>query len=213
MSKYTTQLRYICESVAGYDESQGYTNFETVIQAAIPKIFDFDFPVYDKNYRNVLCTKILKHFYLREIGFETYGQWKLYLNTRLNEIMPYYNTLYQHWHEDLFDNTDITTERTITHDDETRGNTAQTDIEKYSDTPQGSIQNIENDNYLTSANIKNTDTDNTQNFNSTEKYLENMTGKSGGDSYIEMLDKFKSKIINIDMMVLSALDDLFLQLW
>lgn len=213
MSKYTTQLRYICESVAGYDESQGYSNFETVIQAAIPKIFDFDFPVFDENYRNILCTKILKHFYLREIAFETYGQWKLYLNTRLHEIMPYYNTLYQHWHEDLFDNTDITTERTITHVDETRGNTAQTDIEKYSDTPQGSIRNIENDSYLTSANVKNTDTDNTQNFNSTEKYVENITGKSGGDSYIEMLDKFKSKIINIDMMVLSALDDLFMQLW
>lgn len=213
MSKYTTQLRYICESVAGYDESQGYNNFEIVIQAAIPKIFDFDFPVYDENYRNVLCTKILKHFYLREIGFETYGQWKLYLNTRLNEIMPYYNALYKQWHEELFDNTNINTERTITHNDETTGNTAQTDIEKYSDTPQGSIQNIENDSYLTSANIKNTDTDNKQNFNSTEKYLENIKGKSGGDSFIEMFDKFKSKIINIDMMVLSALDDLFLQLW
>ena len=35
------------------------------------------------------------HYYTREIGFETVGLWKLKLQTKLNEIMPYYNKLYE----------------------------------------------------------------------------------------------------------------------
>lgn len=95
MSKYTTEVRYLCEMEAGLDKSYGYQKIDDIIQAAIPRIFDFDFPVYDEKYRNVLCTKILRHFYTREIGEETYGLWKLRLETKLNEIMPYYNKLYK----------------------------------------------------------------------------------------------------------------------
>lgn len=95
MSKYTTELRYICETEAGLSESVGYLKIKDVIAKAIPKIFDFDFPIFDENYRNVLETKILKHYYTREIGLETYGLWKLKLDTKLNEIMPFYNQLYK----------------------------------------------------------------------------------------------------------------------
>ena len=95
MSKYTTEVRFICETAAGYTESVGYDLVEQTIQKAIPKVFNFDFPMFDESYRNVLCTKILKHYYTREICEETVGLWKLRLNTRLNEIMPYYNQLYK----------------------------------------------------------------------------------------------------------------------
>lgn len=95
MSKYTTEVRFICEEAAGYTESVGYELIEQTIQKAIPKVFSFDFPMFDENYRNVLCTKILKHYYTREICEETVGLWKLRLNTRLNEIMPYFNQLYK----------------------------------------------------------------------------------------------------------------------
>jgi len=95
MSKYTTEVRFICETSAGLTDSTGYSKIDEVITSAIPKIFDFDFPIFDETYRSVLETKILKHYYTREIGEETVGLWKLRLNTRLNEIMPYYNKLYQ----------------------------------------------------------------------------------------------------------------------
>ena len=95
MSVFTTQLRFICESESGLDESVGYNDVNKVIQNAIPKIFNFPFPIYDENYRAVLETKILKHYYTREIGLETYGLWKLKLDTKLNEIMPFYNELYK----------------------------------------------------------------------------------------------------------------------
>ena len=94
MSKYTTEVRFICESLTGHDESVGFNEIDTIIQDAIPLIFSFDFPIFDEDYRNVLCTKILRHYYTREIGLESYGLWKLKLQTKLNEIMPYYNKLY-----------------------------------------------------------------------------------------------------------------------
>ena len=88
-------MRTICEVNGGYDESQGFDNVEEVINKAIPNIFNFDFPIYDPSYKNVLCHKILLEYYTREIAFETVGLWKLKLRSKLNKIMPYYNQLYK----------------------------------------------------------------------------------------------------------------------
>src|SRR5574344_1627838 len=95
MSKYTTEVRFICESYAGLSDSTGLTNVNTVLQNSVDKVFDFNFPIFDENYRRPLELKILKHFYTREICAETVALWKLWLEDRLNVIMPYYNQLYK----------------------------------------------------------------------------------------------------------------------
>ena len=95
MSHYTTEVRYICEEAAGLDESKGFNNVDNILNASAPRIFDFGFPIFDENYRLVLEKKILKHYYTREICAETVGLWKLWLDARMNEIMPYYNKLYE----------------------------------------------------------------------------------------------------------------------
>ena len=95
MSKYTTEVRYICEYYSGATESAGFNSIEDILNNSWNKVFDFDFPLFDENYRQALCTKILRHFYTREIGEETVGLWKLRLDARLNDIMPYYNKLYE----------------------------------------------------------------------------------------------------------------------
>ena len=87
MSVYTTQVRFICEAEAGLKKSVGYDDVNTVIQNAIPKIFNFSWPIFDESYRNVLETKILKHYYTREIGLETYGLWKLKLDTVMVAVL------------------------------------------------------------------------------------------------------------------------------
>ena len=83
MSKYTTEVRYICEHEAGLTESVGYNDIDRVLALSVGKIFDFDYPIFDEAYRNVLNIKILRHFYTREIGFETVGLWKHYLRTKM----------------------------------------------------------------------------------------------------------------------------------
>lgn len=89
MSKYTTQLRFIIEmnSEEGFPISQR-------IEQATSKIFNFNYPIWSEDYRKILEKKILMHYFNKEIGLETVGLWKLYLEERLNLIMPYYNEMY-----------------------------------------------------------------------------------------------------------------------
>lgn len=94
MSKYTTEVRYICENKAGLTESKGASNVDTIINDSWDKIFTTQCSFFDPAYKAVLCKKILKHYYLREIATETIGIWLLWMNTKLEEIMPYYNQLY-----------------------------------------------------------------------------------------------------------------------
>ena len=173
MSKYTTEVRFICETIAGYDMSRGYGKVEDIINNSWESIFDFDFPIYDEAYRSVLCKKILRHYYTREIGFEAVGLWKFKLETKLNEIMPYYNKLYETElikFNPLYD-TDYTKSGNIDDagnnsrsgsgrrilngiESENYGRTMQesgTEWNVYSDTPQGALTNVANETYLTDA--------------------------------------------------------------
>lgn len=251
MSKYTTEVRFICETAAGLTDSAGYGNVNEIIQKAIPKVFNFDFPIYDEDYRNVLCTKILKHYYTREICAETVGLWKLWLDSRLNEIMPYYNQLYKSAiieFNPMYD-VDLTTKYNRTNDgttnitgsntNEISGNSKQNDSnnvngvtrDMFSDTPQGSLDNVENQTYLTNAR-KTTEernsteetlneyssTSNGQNIGktvaqNTEEYIQNITGKTSGISYSRLLQEFRKTFINIDSMIIDELKDLFMNIW
>lgn len=93
MAKYTTELRTIMESM--YNNMHNpYPDVNAVIEATRANIFNFDYPIWDEAYKPVLESKILKHYYMREIGLETYGYWKLRLEVKMQEIMPYYNQLY-----------------------------------------------------------------------------------------------------------------------
>ena len=95
MSDYTTQLRFICESYANRnDKPVPQHDVDSIIAAARPKIFDFDYPIFDPDYKETLESKIISHYYTREIGLETVGLFKHHLKNRMREIMPFYNQMY-----------------------------------------------------------------------------------------------------------------------
>lgn len=283
MSKYTTEVRFICETAAGYDEPQDGMSVEQVIQAAIPSVFNFNFPIFDEKYRNVLETKILRHYYTREIGLETVGLWKLKLNTKLNEIMPYYNQLYKSeliefnpmYDTDMsrsYKRTNDGTQKMTgdvrsdgtqesTHDGNSTaksdgndkqttnqtGSGSATKKDAYSDTPQGALTNVENLTYLSNARIINdgktetlnvttdstrgdtttTDTSSTDTLDTTsnsstsanttinnlEDYTEYVKGKRGGENYSSLLRDFRDTFLNIDMLIINDLNELFMGLW
>lgn len=272
MSAVTMTLGYICEGLVGRTEPAGYTDIvNTVIPTAVPLLFNFNFPIFDEQYRNVLLTKIIKHYYTREIGEETLGLFKLRLDTRLNEIMPYYNKMYEaetYKFNPIYD-VDLTSQhkanktgtqkldgkvmtkedgQTITAVDNTTksdGDVNQTvtraGTDKYSETPQGGLTGLANDEYLSNARMTadndtttaktgdtttlngNTDTttDNTTNvttnnnttINNIEDYIETVTGKQGTQSYASMIMEYRESLINIDMMIINDLSDLFLGIW
>lgn len=235
VSKYTTEVRFICETEAGCDESQGFDKIDEIIESAIPKIFNFDFPIFDENYRVPLCKKILKHYYTREIACETVGLWKMFLSNRLNEIMPYYNQLYESEllkFNPLYDmeiikegnrkndgNNTQTANGTNTVSTDNTGNT----YELYSDTPQGALNGVDSETYLTSATKNKLNTNNTSKGNSTnssntviksaEDYVESIKGKGSGISYSKMLMEFRKTFLNIDMDIINDLENLFFGLW
>lgn len=287
MAKYTTEVRTICESYSGLTASVGYSQIEEVIEKSKEKIFDFDFPIFDESYRSVIETKILKHFYTREIGLETVGLWKLKLNTKMNEIMPYYNQLYKsallefnplydvdvtRSHEgantgdknSVESNVETSGMNEVYADNEnteknSKGNNngsvtttnvnSTNHLDKYSDTPQGSVTDLTNGTYLTNAreiidndstnaNSKssndsslnenevrknNRESKKTVNRNltgekkeslkNTEQYLETVKGKQGTESYSKLLQEYRETFINIDMLVIGELSDLFMNIW
>lgn len=327
MSKYTTEVRFICEEAAGLTSSVGYLGVNDVINTALPKVFNFDFPIFDETYRPILEKKILKHYYTREIGLETVGLWKLFLDTKLNEIMPYYNQLYKselisfnpmydvdltrdHQLKHLEDiketgtqesdtnrngtldtttnktgtthdtslttdhgtaNQDISNQKTVhgTNGDTTDVTTTVSHVDKFSDTPQGALDGLKNDTYMSEArivddtntsktivsgnddinenntgntttetdatsdttsdgrttqnetvNTTNTDKENrvatqntNKNLNSIDDYIEHVTGKTSGVSYSKLLNEFRETFLNIDMLIINDLSDLFMNLW
>lgn len=193
MSKYTTELRFICETSAGLTDSEGYTSTRNIIEKSRAKIFDFDYPIFDENYRSVLETKIIKHYYTREIAAETVGLWKLWLDERMNNIMPYYNQLYKSElleFNPLYD-TDITTDsnRKINHEENTTDKNVRTD--------NLNNKNTRTDNLSTDNSHEDHDTDSGTNDNLTAysdtpqngltgvtelNYLTNATKVNGSDN-------------------------------
>ena len=95
MSKYTTEVRFICEQKAGLEGCVGASDVDEVLSKSWNKIVTTNFAIFDEAYREKLVSKVLKHYYLREIGAETVGVWILWMNTKFEEIMPYYNQLYE----------------------------------------------------------------------------------------------------------------------
>ncbi len=292
MSKYTTEVRFICETAAGLDTSEGYLKTKDIIEKARPTIFDFDYPIFDESYRSVLETKIIRHFYTREIAAETVGLWKLWLESRMNEIMPYYNQLYKSellefnpfYDVDLTKDYNKKKNETGNTDSEysdrgdyskngrindlgstsntTNASSNGTDVdtirheqdrwEYFSDTPQEGINGVADLRYLTNAkhitdkgvggtntktkndvsnsesignnsndrtyseNGENSNSGNnstTNRLNGLEDYIEHIKGKTPGVSYSKLLNEFRETMLNIDMMIINELNDLFFNLW
>ncbi|MFQ9808244.1 MAG: hypothetical protein ACLRYB_00095 [Segatella copri] len=70
------------------------------------------------------------------------------------------------------------------------------------------------------VNTTNTDKENrvatqntNKNLNSIDDYIEHVTGKTSGVSYSKLLNEFRETFLNIDMLIINDLSDLFMNLW
>ena len=247
MSKYTTEVRFICESKSGLSESKGFGSVDEVLNGSWDKIFTSKVSFFDEKYRGVLCKKILKHYYLREIGCETVGIWLLWMNTKLEEIMPYYNKLYESelikfnpmYDVDWNRKGNKTGNESGSGSRSTSGNNRGTNTQSgtssntrkdlYSDTPQGALTGVESESYLTNARKVSDsgetgvngstsgsyeDSESSSNkVDTTEDYVEIVTGKQGGSSYSKLLNEFRETFLNIDMQVIEEFEEMFMELW
>lgn len=221
MSKYTTEVRFICENKSGLEISGGCDDVDKIINNSWDKIFTSKVVFFDEEYRSVLCKKILKHYYLREICCETVGIWILWLNTRLEEIMPYYNQLYESAKIkfDPMHDVDLTREHKRTENETASGNrdktgnresnitsngttnrTTNSDENKkdlYSDTPQGALTGVENETYLTNARKITDNTNGTDNaeVNNTEKNASDYSDKEKTTSNVDTTEDYLETLV------------------
>ena len=199
--------------------------YTITIKTLIDNNFDFkmdSYPIFDENYRNTLNQNILHHYYENEIGFETASLFRFYLNQKLNEIMPYYNELYKVQKKLidenlLLNNVNLTETLHGSNTTETSSTSQSTNKGKnlFQDTPQGNIsqQDINAQNvYATNITLNdNSINDNSSaNGSGTNEYLKTIIGNNGGKFNIDVLNDIKNNLMNIDLMIINELNDLFM---
>ncbi len=183
-------------------------------------IWDFDYPVprSEIQYNGKTCKvdfdrqrlqeKIVNHYRFRQIGQETVGRFLHYFRTRMREIMPYYVQLYEFDAkfrniEDPLESYNLVEEFKATNKGETKtGGTA-----KFSDTPQGTIDNL--DDHLTNA----TRTDDTSTTEGETGHTLTRKGNIGVQPLGGEVQNIRSAFINIDLQIIEELNDLFLMVY
>lgn len=208
-------------------------HYTTTIRTLLNHNYDLglkDYPIFDENYRNTLNKKILDHYLESEIGFETPALFKQYLNSTMNEIMPYYNTLYTKQVsllDKLESNVNLREEysgNSSTHNtsNSTSSSTGQSNSKNlFQDTPQGALDTTDLDNQSYATNVtfdkNNTNTSITDNSSNngqgTNDYVKTIVGNNGGRYSIDLLNDIKNNLMNIDMLIINDLNTLFMQIF
>lgn len=224
MSKYTIELRKIIEyegrdTVENYFKDYCINNYlrpnevETILNANIWS-------------KDRLASKIVDHYYMREIGYETIGLFKHYTKVYMQEIMERYLPLIysNSINYDPLVNVDYTEsfERSINGTGESESNSTNqaSGLSVNSDTPQGQISKtaILNGTYASNTGASETESsinDTTSSSNNTdETYTKKVKGNSGVSATAQkMIQQYRENIIAIDEQIIKELDKLFMGLY
>lgn len=235
MSKYTMELRKLFEpitynpplftrnEVEGFFKDYNLNDYLTTEQINV--ITEAGIWTKDK-----LAKKIVDHYYMREIGFETIGQFIHYAKTTMNELMEEYLPLiYSSSIEyDPLVNVDYT--ETFSKNAQT-GNVGTSSSSSSSsgsalginnDTPQGQVskETILEGSYATSTsaseneNSVTSSSDSESNSNTLENYSKKVKGNSGVSATAQkMIEQYRNNIRAIDREIINKLDILFMGLF
>lgn len=207
MSKYTMTIKDIVDDYSMLSESK---KIDDKLDYARQYIFDFDYPIIDESTKKRIEIAILKHYYLREIAFETIGIFKIKLNDRLNLIMSRYNALYE--------KQDLSLSPYINSYIKESGNTNglsdtsvnNEDWQTTSDTPRGILTELKEGKYSSMA-VYNENKDLSSNSTKSD-YLRNVESLSGL-TYAEAFRNYYDNIISIDEELVNEFSDLFMVIW
>lgn len=189
------------------------------------------YPIFDNAYRWTLNEKIILRYWTQEIGFESDSLFRHHMHARMNEIMPYYNQMYETTlvDFDMFETMDI-----LNTSEDTAMGKAKADSESqatsgtksdsvsrsvYSETPQTRLS--PNQDYASNATDSKSESNADSDSLTTDKTDSESEQTSKGESRTKgsqgakslLLMQFRDTILNIDTMVLDDLSDLFMQVW
>lgn len=240
MANYTMQLRRVCDiftrqEVENWFKSYNLNDFLTPEQIA-------QITKYNVWSKEKLATKIVDHYYMREIGFETPALFSHYAKITMNEIMEkYLLIIYTKFLEyDPLSSVDYTEEytRTIDVDSSSSGTTNgqsnsssqnnASGLNVTSNTPQGQIQKqqVLQGKYASQVNASETEsnitdettTSSSANNNGTSNTLEKYTHTMKGDNGVivtnqYLIREFRELATNIDLEIINELNSLFMGIY
>ena len=231
MSKYTVELRELFEpirftpalftrsEVEGWFKDYDLDDYLTEEQQAV--ITNNGLWTKDK-----LAKKIVDHYYMREIGFETIGLFIHEAKDEMNELMEEYLPLiYSRAIEyDPLVNVDYTETFTRTenlgNESSSNSSSSGSSLGINSETPQGQISksDILDGRYATNTNATENsignNTDTTSSTNSLENYTKRMKGNSGVSATAQkMIEQYRNNIRAIDREIIKKLNVLFMNIY
>lgn len=235
MSKYTVELRYLVEQACDNAGLNWRNPQNWVVEEVAKHLGLWYYPIFDPTYKAGLTQKIIRHFWVREIGFETAALFIWYMDMKMAEIMPYYNQLYlsekikfdplstrDMAYQEIWgiDNTRDTDSNWTSKVDSTGKNH---DREIFEDTPmelldEPSPNPVESLDYATTVTYndgnseakQNSSGDNTVDETKNEKGNRTKTEKGYDRPGAEMLKLYRDSFLNIDMMIINELETLFM---
>lgn len=212
MAKYSTELRRIIESrteeeVLSWFEDYELSDYLTADEIAVIN----ERGTWSKE---KLARKIVDHYYVREIGFETVGLFKHQVKVAMQEIMEeklplIYSASIEY---DPLVNVDFTE----TYTGENAGNSSSNSqgLTVNSDTPQGQVNKASVLAGTYASSTSGTDMDDTTTTSGSESYTKRTKGNSGVSATAQkMVQQYRENIIMIDRDIIKDLSSLFMSIY
>ena len=223
MANFTTTLRSICES-----EPNKREDVEGIFKAY--EISDYLTPsqietLNKTNWsKDKLAKKIVDHYYFREIGFETYGNFKFHAKVLMEETMEEFLPLiYSRAIEyDPLVNVDYTEtyegSNTGTGSSNSSSKNTSDGSSTHSDTPNVGLDNLKQGKYASDMTYNESESnildETRQESAGTQDYTKNIKGNSGVSATAQkMVEQFRENVNAYDREIIEKLNVLFMGLY
>lgn len=213
MSRYTTELRTVCdlfgrETVEGWFKDYELSDYLTEKEIEVIE----DRGTWSKE---KLAQKIVNHYLMCEIGYETPAYFKHQVKNEMRELMEEYAPLiYSASIEyDPMVNVDYTETYNASDSGSASGSSSGTGLAVNSDTPQGQISKtaILNGDYATSTSGTDSDTSTSSESSNESEYTKRIKGNSGVSATAQkMIAQYRDNIRAIDREIINKLNKHFM---
>ena len=220
MAKYTIELRRVCD-IYGREEVEGWFKDYSISNYLTPSQIEQieKFGVWSKDR---LAQKIVDHYFMREIGFETPALFKHYAKVTMQEIMErQLPKIYSNFLEyDPLSNVDFTEEytREILGSSNSSSKNNANGLNINNDTPQTRINKQDLETGAYASNVSQSETESNiqdeTNANTVEKFTRHEEGDNGVIITNQRLVKeFREIIVAIDEEIINELSKLFMGIY